>query len=155
MFKEWIMSENDKYPRGIEVVSGPFVINDKKQVLLCLSPKWNCWVVPGGHVEPGEKAADAAVRETKEELGLDIEILDLLNVAEAFVSPPKFKRNAHFVFFNYIARLKSEAPVFSDEISEMRWFDISEAAYSKKQNISCQEECKLLFNWVEQHPLLK
>lgn len=143
--------ESEKYPRGIEVISGPFIINDKKQLLLCRSPKWDVWIVPGGHVEAGEKAADAAVRETKEELGLDIEIIDLLSVTEDFVSPPTFKRNAHFIFFNYVAKLKNEKLVFNDEINEVRWFDIEEAVFSPDIKLSCQEGAKSLLNWLDKH----
>jgi 8-oxo-dGTP diphosphatase len=36
----------------------------------------NCWAFPGGHVEFGEHPFDAAIRETKEETNLDIEVCD-------------------------------------------------------------------------------
>ena len=65
--------ENNNYPRGIEVIVGPFIINDTQELLLMTSPKWNNeWIVPGGHVEPGELLENAVVRETREELGVDI-----------------------------------------------------------------------------------
>ncbi len=51
------------------------VLRDKTRVLLChRSPRReyfpDTWDLPGGHVEPGEHAADALVRELREELGI-------------------------------------------------------------------------------------
>ena len=43
-----------------------------KKVLLVHHKKFNKWMQPGGHVEPFENYRDAAVREAKEETGLDI-----------------------------------------------------------------------------------
>ena len=53
------------------------ILNDKDEVLLLKrSPtaNWqpNNWGFPGGKIEPGEAPLDAAVRETKEETGLDV-----------------------------------------------------------------------------------
>lgn len=45
---------------------------DKICVLLLWHPKFSCWMIPGGHVEPYENCAEAATREVHEETGLDI-----------------------------------------------------------------------------------
>src|SRR5689334_20841906 len=38
------------------------------------------WELPGGHVDPGESATDAAVRETAEESGITVEITGLVGI---------------------------------------------------------------------------
>jgi len=41
-------------------------------------PGLGTWSLPGGRIEPGESAAEAAVREVREETGLDVRVGDLL-----------------------------------------------------------------------------
>jgi 8-oxo-dGTP pyrophosphatase MutT (NUDIX family) len=44
----------------------------KDKVLLRMHEKHHRWLVPGGHIELGEDPIEAAIREVKEEVGLDI-----------------------------------------------------------------------------------
>ncbi len=57
-----------KYP--VPVV-GAVIINPDNKILLCKSHKWNDeYVIPGGHIELGEKMEEALEREILEEDGL-------------------------------------------------------------------------------------
>ncbi|MFD0856498.1 NUDIX hydrolase [Actinomadura adrarensis] len=60
------------------------VILHEAQVLLLCHRKGGGWIYPGGHLEPGEDFAQAALRETAEEVGIDIE---LLTTPPAFTHP--------------------------------------------------------------------
>jgi len=63
------------------IVGSFVVIFDKKdRVLLSHRRDLDIWNLPGGSVESGELPTDAAVRETYEETGLNIEIKDLVGV---------------------------------------------------------------------------
>ena len=53
---------------------GCIIINDHDQVLLVYENNYNFWGFPKGHVEDGETEIETALREVKEETGLDVEI---------------------------------------------------------------------------------
>ncbi|EDL64504.1 NUDIX hydrolase [Bacillus sp. SG-1] len=55
------------------VSAAAIVVNEVNEVLLIKGPRRG-WEMPGGQVEEGESLKAAAIRETKEECGLDIEV---------------------------------------------------------------------------------
>ncbi len=55
------------------VSAAVIVMNDEHKILLIKGPKRG-WEMPGGQVEEGEALKDAAIREVKEESGIEIEI---------------------------------------------------------------------------------
>lgn len=66
--------------------------------------------LPGGYVDEGEWVADAAVREAKEETGLDVELVELFHV----YSDPTRDARSHTVSTVFIARATG-TPVGSDD----------------------------------------
>ncbi|MCM3444245.1 NUDIX hydrolase [Metabacillus halosaccharovorans] len=61
------------------VSAATIVINKEDKILLIKGPKRG-WEMPGGQVEEGESLKDAAIRETKEETGIDIEVIKFCGV---------------------------------------------------------------------------
>jgi len=61
------------------VSAATIVLNEQKEILLIKGPRRG-WEMPGGQVEEGESLKDAAIRETKEETGIDIEVLKFCGV---------------------------------------------------------------------------
>jgi ADP-ribose pyrophosphatase YjhB (NUDIX family) len=59
----------------IRAVSGRLVL-----VRRAIEPGYGKWVFPGGYVDRGEALTDAAVREAREECGLDIQLDGLVNI---------------------------------------------------------------------------
>jgi ADP-ribose pyrophosphatase YjhB (NUDIX family) len=61
------------------VSAATIVLNEKHEILLIKGPRRG-WEMPGGQVEEGESLQDAAIRETKEESGIDIEVTKFCGV---------------------------------------------------------------------------
>lgn len=61
------------------VSAATIVLNNQKEILLIKGPRRG-WEMPGGQVEEGESLKDAAIRETKEESGIDIEVMKFCGV---------------------------------------------------------------------------
>ena len=110
-----------------EPTVGVFIFNQKGELLLLQSHKWpGVYVVPGGHVELGERIEEAAIREAKEETGLDIYNLEFINFQE-FIYDPAFWKHRHFIFFDYAARVDSTEVMLNDEAQEYVWITPGEA----------------------------
>ena len=68
---------------GPKVAVGTIIRNEDNHIVLvrrAIEPGYGKWVFPGGFVDRGEEVRVAAVREAREEAGLDIRIDRLLNV---------------------------------------------------------------------------
>ncbi|MDF2651720.1 MAG: ADP-ribose pyrophosphatase [Paenibacillus sp.] len=61
------------------VTAATVVLNHENKILLINGPKRG-WEIPGGRVEEGESLFSAAIRETKEETGIDIEIIKFCGI---------------------------------------------------------------------------
>ena len=61
------------------VSAAAIVLNEKNELLLIKGPRRG-WEMPGGQVEEGESLKDAVVRETKEESGIEIEVVKFCGI---------------------------------------------------------------------------
>ena len=61
------------------VSAATIVINENNEILLIKGPRRG-WEMPGGQVEDGESLREAAIRETKEESGIDVEIIKFCGI---------------------------------------------------------------------------
>ena len=112
-----------------EPTVGVFIFNKAGEVLLLKSHKWpDKYVVPGGHVELGERLEQAAVREAMEETGLDIYDLKFINFQE-FIYDPAFWKPRHFIFFDYACKADSLEVKLNNEAEEHVWVKLEAALH--------------------------
>ena len=117
-----------EYPESPLVGVG-VAIKDGNRILLSRranEPNIGKWSVPGGLVELGEGVRDAAKREMKEELGLNIEIGKLAGVYEYIVSNKKGVIT-HYVIIDFMGRKIGGELKPNSEMSEIVWATGNEA----------------------------
>lgn len=88
-------------------------------------PLQDSWSLPGGRIEWGERAIDAALRELKEETACDAEIIGLIDVVDALFSRRGESTPApwgHYVLIDYAARWTAGEPIAGDDAREARFF---------------------------------
>jgi nucleoside triphosphatase len=105
-----------------EATVGALIVNDRHEVLLVRSYKWGeRYTVPGGHIELGERAEDAIVREVKEETGLDTIVEDLLIVQQA-IYPKDYHKHEHYIFLDYVCKaMGKEVKLDGRELQSYVW----------------------------------
>jgi ADP-ribose pyrophosphatase YjhB (NUDIX family) len=106
------------------------VANDADEILLIRRSDNDNWALPGGAIDLGESVAQAAVRETREETGIDCEVTGLVGI----YSDPK-----HIILYTSNGEARQEfsivltarpmggQPTPSDESTEVRWVPSAEA----------------------------
>ena len=84
-------------------------------------PDKGLWSVPGGMVEVGEKVEEAAIREAKEETGLEIEIVKDLGAVDKIVRDDVGKIKYHFIIIDYLAEPVSGEMHHHDDALDAKW----------------------------------
>jgi ADP-ribose pyrophosphatase YjhB (NUDIX family) len=105
------------------------VVNDDCEILMIRRTDNDNWAVPGGAIDLGESVAQAAVRETREESGIECEITGIVGI----YSDPK-----HVILYTSNGEARQEfsivlsarplrgQPTTSSESSEVRWVPVAE-----------------------------
>jgi nucleoside triphosphatase len=112
-------SHSQVYP---EPTVGALIVNKEGMILLAKSHKWfDKYTLPGGHIEVGETMKEAVVREVKEEVGLDVEVAEMLLMQEAIFAE-EFWKKRHFIFFDFLCKSRDQqVKLDGRELQEYIW----------------------------------
>lgn len=104
---------------GKPVAGAAVICLDHDRVLLvqrAREPNRGRWSFPGGKIEPGEMARQAAERETLEETGLRVRVLDVVDVYDAIFPP------FHYCVVDYLAVTEGDwIPTPGGDVMDARW----------------------------------
>jgi ADP-ribose pyrophosphatase YjhB (NUDIX family) len=133
------MSSWREYPEKPIVGVGGVVIEDGRALLIRrgTEPLLGQWSIPGGTLELGETLAEGTERELREETGLLVRVLDLIEVFERInfgrgaddswqTLEEKRRPRFHFVIADYLCERISGQAVAGGDVTEVIWADEAE-----------------------------
>jgi len=88
------------------------------------------WQLPKGIVDKGESTEDAAIREVREEAGVQTQVIERIEKVEYWYVGNEDGRRVRyhkFVYFYLLAYVSGAVEDHDAEVNEARWFEIDEA----------------------------
>jgi len=79
------------------------------------------WSLPGGALEIGESLADGVRREVREETGLDIRPLGVLEIFERIMRDASGVPEYHYVLIDYVCRIVGGELCAGDDVCAVEW----------------------------------
>lgn len=98
-------------------------------------PFLGCWDIPGGFVEDGEEAADAAVRELLEETGLAVRITGFIGVYGDVYGGDRGNHTCNLFWSGVIDEPDVGAP--ASDVSELGWFALEDVPADAELAFAC------------------
>ena len=84
-------------------------------------PLKNWWSLPGGALEIGESLADGVRREVREETGLEIRPLGVLEIFERIMRDASGAPEYHYVLIDYVCRIIGGELAAGDDVCAVEW----------------------------------
>lgn len=84
------------------------------------------WSIPGGGQELGETTREAALRELREETGVEARLLGLVDVIDAVREDADGKVQFHYTLVDFAAEWTAGEPVAGDDASDAIWAPVAE-----------------------------
>lgn len=111
-----------KSRRMTEKSCGCIVIEDGK--VLLIQQRNGHWGFPKGHIEEDETERNAAIRETKEETNIEVEIIGSRIYTESYITD---KGNLKEVIYYVAKKVNGELKRQESEVKAIKWLPIEEA----------------------------
>jgi mutator protein MutT len=115
------------YPAEPVVGVGGIVL-DADRVLLVKrgrEPLKGIWSIPGGKLELGETLRDGVRRELREEVGLEVQVLEMVEVFERITRDAEGRAAYHFVLIDFLCECPDGVARADDDVDEVAWVERS------------------------------
>jgi ADP-ribose pyrophosphatase YjhB (NUDIX family) len=107
---------------------GLYVVKDGKVLLVRRGnePGKGKWSLPGGRIRFGERSEEAALREMREETGLEVRLKRVVDVVDVFWRSERGELLEHFVIVDFEAEVIGGELRPADDALDARWFSPEE-----------------------------
>jgi 8-oxo-dGTP diphosphatase len=112
-----------RYPQRPLVGVGAIML-DRNRVLMAQrgkEPLKGWWSLPGGALETGEKLQDAVRREVREETGLDVRPLGVIEIFERIMRDAQGAAEYHYVLIDYVCQIFGGRLCPGDDVCAVQW----------------------------------
>ena len=116
-----------EFPEAPLVGVGAVIVDDGRVMLVMrgTEPMLGKWTLPGGMLEVGESLTDGVIREVREETGLTVEPVELIELLDRIYREGERVRY-HYVIADYLCRVLGGALKAASDADAVRWVDRSE-----------------------------
>ncbi len=117
------MSSSREYPQRPVVGVGGVVVREGRVLLVerASEPLAGQWSLPGGAVELGETLEEAVVRELREETGLAVRVLELVEAFERITRDESSRPRYHYVLLDYLCEALEGEPRPGSDVRAVAW----------------------------------
>lgn len=116
-----------EFPQAPLVGVGAVIVQDGRVLLVKRGrdPMKGHWTLPGGVLEVGESLAEGVAREIREETGLEVEVLELVELLDR-IHREDGRVRFHYVIADYLCRVTGGELQAASDADAVRWVERAE-----------------------------
>jgi 8-oxo-dGTP diphosphatase len=116
-----------EFPAAPLVGVGAVIVHEGRVLLVQrgTEPARGRWSIPGGLIEVGEQLSEAVIREVREETGLQVEPVELIELLDR-IHREGDRVRYHYVIADYLCRVIGGTPHAASDADAVRWVERSE-----------------------------
>jgi ADP-ribose pyrophosphatase YjhB (NUDIX family) len=116
-----------EFPQAPLIGVGAVIVQDGRVLLVQRGrdPMKGQWTLPGGVLEVGESLVEGVAREVREETGLEIEVLELVELLDR-IHREDGRVRFHYVIADYLCRVTGGELHAASDADAVRWIERAE-----------------------------